>query len=368
MVGIILGGANMNRKVKRELSLILIVTFVTILLTGCSDHTNITFQENGSGNYEETFSIDKNLWDTLFEEEGSDETVLSYYRTLYPQAEVTITDETINGIVSKILHLTMDFKNISDYQQIVSQTEILSVIFQPNYFTRSKIYMPLEEESEIVSGIADELEQLVGSNSEQMQTLVSELQNMSVVMTITFPYTVTDTNGSIQEDGKTVVWDHKQLEKIERLYALFHTSNSLSAPTYTGAANGKAYNTGVALQINSENLLDHVEINGETTQSNYLFLSAEGVYNITSVDINGNSSRIKFRIDTTKPSVSGVKNGKTYKKARIIRFADKGSGIKSAILNGQSIQTGKKISKKGTYTLTITDKAGNTKIVTFVIK
>jgi hypothetical protein len=73
-------------------------------------------------------------------------------------------------------------------------------------------------------------------------------------------------------------------------------------------------------------------------------------------------------IDTTKPTVSGVQNGKTYKKAVTIKFSDKGSGIKSATLNGKKIKTGKKVSANGTYKLVVTDKAGNKKTVKFTIK
>lgn len=358
----------MYGKIKKELSVIFAVMLTAILLAGCTDHSNITFDENGSGNYEEAFTISKTLWDELFTEEGSEEAVLAYYRTLYPQAVVTISDTTTDGKDTKTLHMSIDFKNISEYQQIESAAEIRSVSFRPNYYTRSSIYMPLDEETAAVSGIAEELEQLLGSNDEIMQKLAAEVQNMDVIMTITFPYTVTDTNGSLQEDQKTVIWNSKTLSTTERLYALFHTSNSLSVPKYTGAANGKAYNTGISLMIDSENLLDQVKVNDETTQSDYLFLSAEGVYRITATDIAGNSSSIKFRIDTTKPAVSGVKSGKTYQSARTIRFSDKGSGIKTASLNGRTINTGKKVSKKGTYTLTVTDQAGNKKTVKFTIK
>lgn len=358
----------MYGKIKKELSLILAVMLTAILLAGCSDHSNITFHENGSGNYEEAFTISKTLWNELFTEEGSEEAVLTYYRTLYPQADVTISDTTSDGKAAKTLHMSIDFKNISEYQQIESTAEIRSVSFRPNYYTRSSIYMPLDEEPSAVSGIAEELEQLLGSNDELMQKLATEVQNMDVTMTITFPYTVTDTNGSLQEDQKTVIWNSKDLSKTERLYALFHTSNSKSVPEYSGAVNGKAYNTGISLRIDSENLLDKVKVNDETTQSDYLFLSAEGIYQITAADITGNSSSIKFRIDTTKPAVSGVKSGKTYKSARTIRFSDKGSGIKAASLNGKAVKTGKTVSKKGTYTLIVTDKAGNKKTVKFTIK
>lgn len=72
--------------------------------------------------------------------------------------------------------------------------------------------------------------------------------------------------------------------------------------------------------------------------------------------------------DKTAPKVTGVKNGQTYKKAVTIKFSDKGSGIKSAKLNGKKIKSGTKVSAKGSYKLVVTDKAGNKTIVKFKIK
>lgn len=360
--------------VKKRTSLLLVIMMMAMLLTGCSDHTNIQFKEDGSGHYEETASAPKELWNAVIGEK-SDETVLSYYKTLYPQAEITLSDQTIDGTPYKTFHLEWDFKDLSQYEQMSSNSansEIVSVTYNQNYFTRSKIFMPLEEENEMISGIAEELEQLLdpasGMDQKVTAQLIAAMQNLDVIMTITFPYAVTDSNGSIQEDGKTVVWDVKKMEQSERLYALFRNSNSLSAPKYKGAVNGKAYNTGVSIDIDCENLLNSVDVNGEKTTSNQLFLSTEGIYQVTATDINGNSSSIKFRIDTTKPSVSGVKDGKSYKNACTIRFSDDGSGIKKATLNGQTIRSGKKVSKKGTYQLVVTDQAGNKKTVTFKIK
>lgn len=355
---------------KKKINLLLILVLTAMLLAGCSDHTNIQFKEDGSGHYEETASVPKELWDTLIGEE--DETLLAYYQTLYPQANVTLSDQTTDDAVYKIFHMEMDFKDISQFQQTNSDSEIVFVNYNRNYYTRSKIYMPLEEENEIVSGISDELEQLLdpssGMDQEIMQKLIAEMQNLDVIMTITFPYMVTDSNGSIQEDGKTVIWDVKKLGKSDRLYALFGVSNSLTTPKYSGAVNGKAYNTGVSVSIDCENLLNYVEINGEKTTSEHLFLSEEGMYQVKATDINGNSSSIKFRIDTTKPSVSGVKDGKTYNSTRTLRFSDRGSGIKKATLNGKAIRSGKKVSKKGTYLLEVTDKAGNKKTIRFKLK
>ncbi|MGN0482441.1 MAG: hypothetical protein ACI4HI_02705 [Lachnospiraceae bacterium] len=72
-------------------------------------------------------------------------------------------------------------------------------------------------------------------------------------------------------------------------------------------------------------------------------------------------------IDQTKPTVQGVKNGKTYKTATI-RFSDKESGISKALLNGKKINSGEKISQTGTYTLKVWDRAGNLCKVQFQIQ
>lgn len=89
-----------------------------------------------------------------------------------------------------------------------------------------------------------------------------------------------------------------------------------------------------------------------------------GIYKSNSVIVH---HTIKAQ-DTTKPKVSGVKNGMTYSKAVTIKFSDKDSGIKSAKLNGKAIKSGKKVTKNGSYTLVVADKAGNKTTVKFKIK
>ncbi len=356
-----------TKQAKRMLSLVMTVLLMAALLAGCSDVTNITMNENGSGSYEETASISKSLLDQASGGMISDDTILSYMKTLLPQAELSISNEDVNGTESKVIRAKMNFKNTKEFQKVLSNREMLSVKFSPAYFSRSPIYMPVEDEDE-GSALTDDPAAVIGSNEELMNAVLKEIQNMEVKMTIAFPYKVSKTNGKIGEDGKTVVWDLSQDNDITRLYAVFQTANSLKAPAFTGAENGKYYNTGVTVIINSENMLDYVDVDGQKIESDYLFLSEESSYRLTAVDINGNKSTIRFFIDTTKPSVSGAVNGKTYTGARTIKFSDKGSGIQKAALNGKTIKSGTKVSKKGSYTLVVTDKAGNKKTVKFKIK
>lgn len=358
-------------KVKKELSLILIIMLIAALLTGCSDITDITLNKDGSGSYEETLTVSKSLWNMMASGTyGSDDAILAVLRTSNPDAEITLADVTESGTACKQLKISSKFKDTQSFQTAMSSMGITSVKFSSRYFSRSAIYMPMEDTQDMYAAMADQLTTLIGDDSELLASLTAELQNMKIQTTITFPYTVTNTNGKLQEDQRTVIWDAQKLATDEqtRLFATFDNQNSNTAPTYTGASNGKNYNSGVTLNIDSTDLLDKVEVNGETVASDYLFLSAEGLYKITAVDINGNSSKINFRIDTTKPTVKGVSDSKTYSGSRTIKFSDKGSGIKSAKLNSKSIKSGTVVSKKGSYTLVVTDKAGNKKTIKFKIK
>lgn len=117
---------------------------------------------------------------------------------------------------------------------------------------------------------------------------------------------------------------------------------------------------------------DKVKILTANGKNNYSFKTTKNTsFTIMLQDTEGNrySKVINVKgIDTTKPKVTGVKDGKTYKKAVTIKFSDKQSGIKSATLNGKKIKSGKKVSKAGSYTLVVKDKAGNTTKMKFKIK
>lgn len=99
--------------------------------------------------------------------------------------------------------------------------------------------------------------------------------------------------------------------------------------------------------------------------------TANGTYTFRICDYLGNYSLYSVKvsnIDKTAPAISGASNGKTYKSAITIKFSDKLSGIKAAKLNNKAIKSGTKVSAKGSYTLIVTDKAGNTKTIKFKIK
>ena len=122
---------------------------------------------------------------------------------------------------------------------------------------------------------------------------------------------------------------------------------------------------GIANIVLDKNTQHVFENKSKVSMSSILF--KEGECKVTVYDFAGNKKVVSFTYDKTKPTVKGVANNKVYKKACTITFSDK-NGVKSAKLNGKTIKNKKKVSKNGSYTLKVTDKAGNTNTVKFKIK
>lgn len=133
------------------------------------------------------------------------------------------------------------------------------------------------------------------------------------------------------------------------------------------------------ITVDSTNVIKEATVNVSSNADKDSFISQyyiysldtndfeEGSHAISVSDMLGNKSEEEFIIDRTRPSVKGIKNGKTYKKAVTIKLSDE-NGIQSAYLNGKPFRNGSKVSKKGTYTLKVTDNADNIKTVKFKIK
>lgn len=112
---------------------------------------------------------------------------------------------------------------------------------------------------------------------------------------------------------------------------------------------------------------DGVEISDDDYED---ILYDEGKYNISLQNMYGETEYTIFA-DYTKPTITGVKKGKTYNKSVTVKCSDDLSGIKAVKLDGKKVKNNKngiKISQKGSHTLKVTDKCGNTKTVKFTIK
>lgn len=144
----------------------------------------------------------------------------------------------------------------------------------------------------------------------------------------------------------------------------------VTSPTITGVKDGKVYATDKTVKFADDSKGVGIlkgNYNGTSFKSGKKFTS-DGKYVIRVYDKNRNLQKLTFYIDKKKPVVIGVKNGAIYKSTVTVKFRDAGTGVKSATLNGKSIKSGTKVSKAGTYTLSVKDKVGRVTTVKFTIR
>lgn len=78
---------------------------------------------------------------------------------------------------------------------------------------------------------------------------------------------------------------------------------------------------------------------------------------------SGEQRTVTFFIDKKKPVINGIKNRKTYKKARLFSVSDSGSGVASIKINGKKKDPSNRhfeIRKKGMNKIVARDRVGNT--------
>ncbi|MCR8659836.1 immunoglobulin-like domain-containing protein [Paenibacillus endoradicis] len=91
----------------------------------------------------------------------------------------------------------------------------------------------------------------------------------------------------------------------------------------------------------------------------------DGEYKIYVVDKAGNISLASdktVKVDNVPPTVTGIKDGETYKEYPTVSFDE---GV--ATLNGEPFESGTKIEANGEYTFTLTDAAGNVTVVKITV-
>ena len=320
---------------KKGAAVLLSALLMVTSLCGCSADLDMKLEEDGSGTMTQTVMIEKEYM-------GSDD-------TSDLDDGFTYVDVTENGKEYKKGTKTDTFKNVKE----IPDMEGTQIAFDEKCFY-------IREESAVEASEDASL----GISPEEMKAM------LQMNYTITFPYEVKHTNGKVQADKKTVVWDSDQLYANANCWAVFQESlldKTIPAPKLAGVKNNGYYMKNVTVKASSDTIIDTLSVNGRAVGANNCAVSREGKNVVICTDVNGNASKITFVIDKTKPVVKGVANGKTYKSAKTIKFSDK-CGVKSATLNGKKISTGKKVSKKGSYKLVVKDKAGNQNVVKFKIK
>lgn len=196
----------------------------------------------------------------------------------------------------------------------------------------------------------------------------NEAQELEYAMlNVRYPFKVYKTNGKLMKDGYTVQYPLEKMMNVERLYAVSSAkyANEKNC-TVSGVKNKGYYRKTKTVKAKSQGVITSFKVNNVSQETNSYQAKKDGTYTVKIKMLAGNTKNVKFVIDKTKPTTN-IKE-KTYKKKVKITFKDKTSGVKSATLNGKKIKSGKVVSKKGNYTLKITDKAGNVRAVKFSIQ
>ncbi|MFP5111451.1 S8 family serine peptidase [Bacillaceae bacterium C204] len=131
----------------------------------------------------------------------------------------------------------------------------------------------------------------------------------------------------------------------------------LYAKWATGVENNGLYNKDVTITFNEAT----ATLDGKAFTSGTK-ITSEGDHTLVVTDAAGNAKTIKFTIDKTAPTVVGVVNNGFYNKNVTLSFNELGG-----LLNGTPVPSGTIVKKEGTYTLVVTDAAGNVTTVKFTI-
>ncbi len=196
----------------------------------------------------------------------------------------------------------------------------------------------------------------------QMEKNKDLLKSMSISLSVTFssPVTYVDANGKVDRaNPNRATWSTDYYHYYKWKYLNARCNNGI---TVRGITQGKLTNKTVKLSYSG---VANATVNGKKLKSKRF--SKTGKYSVILRAANGNQQSIYFVVDKKKPTVKGVKNGKTYRKPVRIKFSD-ANKIKSAKLDGKKTYTGAYVSKKRKHVLKVTDQAGNVSIVKFRVK
>lgn len=320
------------------------VLLAVVMLTGCSMEQKVTINPDLSS------VVSQDTYMTVAEEKemladlGADENA-SFSELMKESGFTFIGTKEINGVVYNQYTAT-EQKNPQDTKESFIE------------LSNQKAVLDIASESQV--------------QKEDMSSNVSmNYAGMGFCnVTITYPFEVGKTNGALQADGCTVLYDVVELNKQNhsRAYAIAKTAlTAADTITVSGVKNNKAYKKAVTIDVSADSAIASFAVNGKNQAANTYYAKKNGKYTVIVKSATGATKTISFCVDSKKPTTN-VKNKKTYNKAVKITFKDTISGIKKATLNGKKIKSGKKVKNNGDYTLKIYDKAGNVKTVKFTIK
>lgn len=343
---------------KKFLAVIFVIAAI-FCISGCNVTTELIVKEDGTvtmakapemyADYSDINAAYKSMFDDT---EDIDPLAIP---VLLQSARIDYSIKTTDGKTSYQLMLG-DRIDLSD-------PTLGSVSENGSRITATTFYLSLADEKEdLNSADIGEFEEL-GFDRNTINDIIG---NTTIKYIVTMPKEIVFTNGKLSKDKKTVTFDLSP-KSIENATSDFYAYTKDAKDIITlGNVDGK-YATGKKVEISTPDKIKKITVNGKKISKNYFSTKKDGKYEVVVTTKNSKLNQTVIK-DSTAPTVKGVKNGETYKKTVTIKFSDATSGIKSAKLNGKTIKSGKKVKSAGTYTLVVTDKAGNKSTIKFTIK
>ena len=316
-------------------------------LSGCMYMgSTVVLNADGTGTIDALIEAEKEPYDLFLKNSGADSDIFGE-----DKPEVITKD----GKEYYQFHQSVDFASLKDLKEALAEGYENVMVSESGI----RICMP----ASMTQADYDEAEAYYKALGADMSQL------MKYVMTVKMPEKITAVSsiGTISEDGYTATFELELKDFVKKQEMMISTAKEETVPTISGVKNGSTYNkandlSGIKTGVYQEN-------NGKETSFDITKkLTKNGKYTVTVSDYYDNEKSVTFTIkDTKKPVVTGVKNKKTYIGAKTIKFKDN-CGISKATLNGKKITSGKKVSRKGSYKLVVTDVNGLKTTVSFKIK
>ena len=321
-------------------------------LSGCMYMgSTVVLNADGTGTIAALIEAEKEPYDLFLKNSGADSDIFGE-----DKPEVITKD----GKEYYQFHQSVDFASLKDLKEALAEGYENVMVSESGI----RICMP----ASMTQADYDEAEAYYKALGADMSQL------MKYVMTVKMPEKITAVSsiGTISEDGYTATFELELKDFVKKQEMMISTAKEETVPTISGVKNGSTYNKAVTFTANDLSGIKtgvYQENNGKETSFDITKkLTKNGKYTVTVSDYYDNEKSVTFTIkDTKKPVVTGVKNKKTYIGAKTIKFKDN-CGISKATLNGKKITSGKKVSRKGSYKLVVTDVNGLKTTVSFKIK
>lgn len=374
---------------KKKLScLILTLILVISALTGCMGQgVSMTLNADGTCSYTVKYLYEKQTFETSLNQSANTSPLMT--------TDFTKAEETINGMTYITFSRQLTFANAETMKATLTDlTAYINKLKEGSanaalYTTETINAAPFSEmtldSSTFTAKATSTSDSLTSSMSSDMakfsesasyaeigkmnskslngyDNVYAYMKSCGLIMdySITFPTNVTESNGTI--NGATASWSTDNLPADSRLMAV--TSGTLlstdtEAPVISGVKNNGIYNKAVKITITDNVNVKAVTVNGITIGNTLLKASASKAYKITATDATGNTTSVSFRVDSKKPVIKGIKNGRKVTKPVTLKFKDNVK-VKSVTINGKKAGTKKAtVHKKGRYVVKVKDTAGN---------